>query len=305
MPDLFGNWFKGLDKTRRAAFSQLATILGTNEIDDVLWEDLEAILIQADLGIETSERILNHLRQTVLDEKIYRARDLVRYLKADLIELLDEGTDPLAEVRTRKPYVILMVGVNGSGKTTSTAKLAKKYSDAGKRVMIAAGDTFRAAAIDQLQIWGDRLNIPVIAGREGGDAAAVAFDAVQSALARNIDILIIDTAGRLQSRYNLMEELKKVHRVIGKALDGAPHAVWIVLDATTGQNALTQAQAFQNTVSVNGVILAKLDSSAKGGMAFAVTQSLKLPILYAGLGERAEDLVRFDREKFVDGIVGE
>mgnify|MGYP000170142163 CR=1 FL=1 len=149
------------------------------------------------------------------------------------------------------------------------------------------------------------MNILVIAGREGGDAAAVAFDAVQSALARNIDILIIDTAGRLQSRYNLMEELKKVHRVIGKALDGAPHAVWIVLDATTGQNALTQAQAFQNTVSVNGVILAKLDSSAKGGMAFAVTQSLKLPILYAGLGERAEDLVRFDREKFVDGIVGE
>lgn len=304
MADFFGNWVKGLDKTRRAAFSQLATVLGANEIDDFLWEDLEAILIQADLGVETSERILNRLRQTALDENIYRAKELVKYLKNDLIDLLSEGDEPLDEMKTRKPYVILMVGVNGSGKTTSTAKLAKKYTEAGKKVMIAAGDTFRAAAIDQLQVWGERLDIPVIAGREGGDAAAVAFDAVQAAIARNIDVLIIDTAGRLQSRYNLMEELKKVHRVVGKALDGAPHAVWIVLDATTGQNALTQAQAFQNTVKVNGVILAKLDSSAKGGMAFAVTQTLKLPILYAGLGERPEDLVRFDREKFVDGIVG-
>lgn len=305
MAELFGNWLQGLNKTRRAAFSQLATILGANEIDEFLWEDLEAILIQADLGVETSERILEHLRQTVVEYNLYRAKDLVKYLKNDLIELLDAGTDPLSEAKSQKPYVILMVGVNGSGKTTSTAKLAKKYSDAGKKVMIAAGDTFRAAAIDQLQVWGNRLNIPVVAGREGGDAAAVAYDAVQSAVARGVDILIIDTAGRLQARYNLMEELKKVHRVIGKALDGAPHGVWIVLDATTGQNALTQAEAFQKTVKVNGVILAKLDSSAKGGMAFAVTQSLKLPILYAGLGERPEDLVRFDREKFVDGIVGD
>lgn len=305
MAELFGNWLQGLNKTRRAAFSQLATILGANEIDEFLWEDLEAILIQADLGVETSERILEHLRQTVVEYNLYRAKDLVKYLKNDLIELLDAGTDPLIEAKSQKPYVILMVGVNGSGKTTSTAKLAKKYSDAGKKVMIAAGDTFRAAAIDQLQVWGDRLNIPVVAGREGGDSAAVAYDAVQSTVARGVDILIIDTAGRLQARYNLMEELKKVHRVIGKALDGAPHGVWIVLDATTGQNALTQAEAFQKTVKVNGVILAKLDSSAKGGMAFAVTQSLKLPILYAGLGERPEDLVRFDREKFVDGIVGD
>lgn len=305
MAELFGNWLQGLNKTRRAAFSQLATILGANEIDEFLWEDLEAILIQADLGVETSERILEHLRQTVVEYNLYRAKDLVKYLKNDLIELLDAGTDPLIEAKSQKPYVILMVGVNGSGKTTSTAKLAKKYSDARKKVMIAAGDTFRAAAIDQLQVWGDRLNIPVVAGREGGDSAAVAYDAVQSAVARGVDILIIDTAGRLQARYNLMEELKKVHRVIGKALDGAPHGVWIVLDATTGQNALTQAEAFQKTVKVNGVILAKLDSSAKGGMAFAVTQSLKLPILYAGLGERPEDLVRFDREKFVDGIVGD
>jgi len=198
-----------------------------------------------------------------------------------------------------------MVGVNGSGKTTTTAKLAKKYTDAGKKVMIAAGDTYRAAAIEQLQVWGNRLNIPVIAGKEGGDSAAVAFDAVQAAIARNMDILIIDTAGRLQSRYNLMEELKKVHRVIGKALPGAPHAVWIVLDATTGQNALIQAKAFKEAVKVNGVILAKLDNSAKGGMAFAITQELDLPIIYAGLGEKADDLERFNREDFVNGIIGD
>lgn len=305
MSEFFGNWIKGLNKTRKAAFSQLATVLGANEIDEYLWEDLEAILIQADLGVEVSQRILDHLQATVLEEKLFRAKDLVKYLKKDLIALLLESPDPLAQSRLHKPYVILMVGVNGSGKTTSAAKLAKKYRDAGKKVMIAAGDTFRAAAIDQLQVWGNRLNIPVIAGREGGDAAAVAYDAVQAAIARDIDILIVDTAGRLQSRYNLMEELKKIHRVIGKALDGAPHGVWLVLDATTGQNALNQAHAFQEAVKVNGVILAKLDSSAKGGMAFAVAQTLKLPILYAGLGERPEDMVRFDREKFVDGIVGD
>ena len=171
--------------------------------------------------------------------------------------------------------------------------------------MIAAGDTFRAAAIDQLQIWGDRLNIPVIAGKEGGDSAAVAFDAVQAAIARGMDILIIDTAGRLQSRFNLMEELKKVHRVIGKALEGAPHATWIVLDATTGQNALSQAKAFKESVKVNGVILAKLDTSAKGGMAFAIAKELDLPIIYAGLGEKPEDLERFNRNSFVEGIIGD
>jgi fused signal recognition particle receptor len=198
-----------------------------------------------------------------------------------------------------------MVGVNGSGKTTTTAKLAKIYQQSGKKVMIAAGDTFRAAAIDQLQVWGDRLNIPVIAGKEGGDSAAVAYDAVQAAIARGSDILIIDTAGRLQSRFNLMEELKKVHRVIGKALDGAPHATWIVLDATTGQNALSQAKSFKESVKVNGSILAKLDTSAKGGMAFAIARELDLPIIYAGLGEKPEDLERFNRESFVEGIIGD
>ncbi|HNY18570.1 MAG TPA: signal recognition particle-docking protein FtsY [Flexilinea sp.] len=305
MAEFLSKWMKGLDKTRKVTFSRLASVLGTNEIDEYLWDDLEAILIQADIGVETSNEIIESLKKTVLDQGLYKSSDLVAYLKNELIQRLPESRDPLDESEKIKPYVILMVGVNGSGKTTTTAKLAKKYTDAGKKVMIAAGDTYRAAAIEQLQVWGNRLNIPVIAGKEGGDSAAVAFDAVQAAIARNMDILIIDTAGRLQSRYNLMEELKKVHRVIGKALPGAPHAVWIVLDATTGQNALIQAKAFKEAVKVNGVILAKLDNSAKGGMAFAITQELDLPIIYAGLGEKADDLERFNREDFVNGIIGD
>ena len=305
MAEFLSKWMKGLDKTRKVTFSRLASVLGTNEIDEYLWDDLEAILIQADIGVETSNEIIESLKKMVLDQGLYKSSDLVAYLKNELIQRLPESRDPLDESEKIKPYVILMVGVNGSGKTTTTAKLAKKYTDAGKKVMIAAGDTYRAAAIEQLQVWGNRLNIPVIAGKEGGDSAAVAFDAVQAAIARNMDILIIDTAGRLQSRYNLMEELKKVHRVIGKALPGAPHAVWIVLDATTGQNALIQAKAFKEAVKVNGVILAKLDNSAKGGMAFAITQELDLPIIYAGLGEKADDLERFNREDFVNGIIGD
>mgnify|MGYP001162042774 CR=1 FL=1 len=305
MAEFLSKWMKGLDKTRKVTFSRLASVLGTNEIDEYLWDDLEAILIQADIGVETSNEIIESLKKTVLDQGLYKSSDLVAYLKNELIQRLPKSRDPLDESEKIKPYVILMVGVNGSGKTTTTAKLAKKYTDAGKKVMIAAGDTYRAAAIEQLQVWGNRLNIPVIAGKEGGDSAAVAFDAVQAAIARNMDILIIDTAGRLQSRYNLMEELKKVHRVIGKALPGAPHAVWIVLDATTGQNALIQAKAFKEAVKVNGVILAKLDNSAKGGMAFAITQELDLPIIYAGLGEKADDLERFNREDFVNGIIGD
>ncbi len=305
MADFLSKWIKGLDKTRKVTFSKLANVMGANEIDELLWEDLEAILIQADLGVETSEEIISSLKQIAIDEALFRASDLIKYFKKELMERLSEGTDPLIEAQNYKPYVILMVGVNGSGKTTSAAKLAKKYTDAGKKVMLAAGDTYRAAAIDQLQVWADRLNIPLIAGKEGGDSAAVAYDAVQAAIARNIDILIIDTAGRLQSRYNLMEELKKVHRVIGKSMEGAPHAVWIVLDATTGQNALNQAVSFKETVKVNGVILAKLDSSAKGGMAFAIHRELGLPIIYAGLGEKPDDMERFNRESFVDGIIGD
>jgi fused signal recognition particle receptor len=199
--------------------------------------------------------------------------------------------------------VVLIVGVNGSGKTTTIAKLGKRFKDEGKQVIFGAADTFRAAAVDQLQVWADRLDIPIITGQQGGDAGAVAYDTVQAAIRRNIDIAFIDTAGRLHTRFNLMEELKKVYRVVGKAMPNAPHAVWLVMDATTGQNALQQAKAFKEAVNVTGVILAKLDSSARGGMAFAIQRELDLPILYAGLGERPEDLMAFDPDAFVDGIL--
>jgi fused signal recognition particle receptor len=204
---------------------------------------------------------------------------------------------------TMKPTVIILVGVNGSGKTTSAAKLAHQFVEEGKTTLLVAADTYRAAAIDQLKIWAERADVPMIAGQPGGDPGAAAFDGITAAIARKKDIVIIDTAGRLHTRYNLMEEIKKIHRVSGKALPGAPHATWLVLDATTGQNALQQAKAFKEAVKINGVILAKLDSSAKGGMAFAIKTQLGLPILYAGLGESLGDLQRFDRKAFVDGII--
>ncbi len=206
---------------------------------------------------------------------------------------------------TAHPTVILLVGVNGSGKTTTAAKLGRRFADQGQRVLLVAADTFRAAAVDQLQVWADRLEIPILAGQMGSDPGAVVYDGIQSALAKGVDLVLVDTAGRLHTRYNLMEELKKVQRVAGKALAGAPHAVWLVLDATTGQNALVQARAFKEAVGVTGVILAKLDSSARGGMAFAIQRELGLPILFAGLGEKAEDLTPFDPDAFVKGILAE
>lgn len=304
MADFFSKWFSGLDKTRKVTFGRLSSILGSSEISEKTWDDLEEMLFQADLGVDTTEGIIDNLRQITREEGLTKASDLQSYLKQELASRLIKVDDPIKKLDQASPYVILMVGVNGSGKTTTAAKLAQQYQKAGKKVMLAAGDTFRAAAIDQLQVWGDRLGIPVVAGLEGGDSAAVAYDAVTSAVAKGIDVLIIDTAGRLQARFNLMEELKKVYRVIGKALPGAPNAVWIVLDATTGQNALVQAKSFKKTVDVNGVILSKLDTSAKGGMAFAISEDLGLPILYAGLGEKSEDLQVFDPDNFVNGIIG-
>jgi fused signal recognition particle receptor len=202
----------------------------------------------------------------------------------------------------QKPCIILIVGVNGSGKTTTIAKLGKRFTDTGLNVLLGAADTYRAAAVDQLEIWAQRLSLPIISGQIGGDAGAVAYDSVKSGISRNMDMVIIDTAGRLHTRFNLMEELKKVHRVVGKALNGAPHHVWLVMDSTTGQNALQQARAFKNAVNVTGVILAKLDSSARGGMAFAIRRELQLPILFAGLGEKPSDLQVFDPDAFVESI---
>ncbi len=300
MADFFNKWMGGLAKTRKVAFGRLATLFGATEITSQTWDELEAILLQADFGIETTESVIQSLKDNVKELGITSSADLQNALQAELILRLDSA--PVVQFKNH-PAVVLLVGVNGSGKTTSAAKLGKQFTDRGQKVLLAAADTFRAAAVDQLQVWGERLNLPVIAGAPNADPGAVAYDAVQAGIARHMDLVLIDTAGRLHTRFNLMEELKKVHRVVGKALPGAPHAVWLVLDATTGQNALHQARAFKEAVNVSGIILAKLDSSARGGMAFAIQRELGLPILYVGLGEKPEDLTRFDREAFVEGLI--
>jgi len=301
MAEFFEKWKSGLTKTSKAAFGQIAQLLGATQITRETWEDLEALLIQADLGIETTGEILEELRIVVRDQGLIYAEELSEALKNELRIRLDA---PRVLRFENKPSVILVVGVNGSGKTTTIAKLGQRFQSQGKTLLFGAADTFRAAAVDQLQVWGDRLKVDVISGAPESDPGAVAFSAVQSGAARGMDIVLVDTAGRLHTRFNLMEELKKVYRVVGKALPGAPHEVWLVLDATTGQNALQQAKAFKEAVGVTGVILSKLDSSARGGMAFAIQRELGLPILFAGLGEKPEDLIPFDPDAFVEGILG-
>jgi len=301
MTDLFTKWRSGLAKSSKAAFGRIATLFGATEINNDTWDELEALLVQADLGIETATEILESLRRLVLSRGLTSSEELFAALQAELRSRLDE---PPTQTWTHKPSVIMMVGVNGSGKTTTIAKLGQRFKSDGKSLLFGAADTFRAAAVDQLQVWGGRLGVDVVSGAPESDPGAVAFNSIQSGIARGVDLILVDTAGRLHTRFNLMEELKKVHRVIGKALPGAPHAVWLVLDATTGQNALQQAKAFKEAVGVTGVILAKLDSSARGGFAFAIQRELGLPILFAGLGEKPEDLTPFDPDAFVDGILG-
>ncbi len=300
MAEFFSRWLEGLAKSSKGAFGRLAGLLGATEIKPEIWDALEALLIQADLGIETATDVITALKQTVNDRGLTRADELREALREELRSRLI--TPPPMEW-AEKPSVVLVVGVNGSGKTTTIGKLGYRFQREGRTVLFGAADTFRAAASDQLEAWGRRLKIEVVAGAPDSDPGAVAYNAVQSGMAHKADTVLIDTAGRLHTRFNLMEELKKVHRVVGKAMPGAPQAVWLVLDATTGQNALQQARAFQEAVQVTGVILAKLDSSARGGMAFAIQRELKLPILFAGLGERPEDLQPFDRGAFVDGII--
>lgn len=302
MVDMFAKWRSGLAKTSKATFGRLKSILGATEITQETWDELEALLVQADLGIETAAEILDALRRFVRTAGLTRSEELWEALRAELRSRL---TPPPPLTWMSKPSVIMMVGVNGSGKTTTLAKLGQRFQAEGKTVLFGAADTFRAAAVDQLQVWGDRLGVDVIAGAPESDPGAVAFNTVQAGVARGVDLILIDTAGRLQTKFNLMEELKKVHRVIGKALPGAPHAVWLVLDATTGQNAMAQAKAFKEAVGVGGVILSKLDSSARGGMAFAIQRELGLPILFAGLGEKPEDLTPFDPDAFVQGILNQ
>jgi len=300
MTSVITKWKDALAKTSKTKFGQLANILGATEITPDVWDDLEALLIQADLGMETTDQVLDALENRVDSQGLTKSNQLYASLREELRALL---VQPPSFELNGYPTVILIVGVNGSGKTTSIAKLGYRFSQAGKKVILGAADTYRAAAVDQLEIWAKRLDLPIIAGQMGGDSGAVAYDAVQAGKSRNLDVVIIDTAGRLHTRFNLMEELRKVYRVVGKAMTGAPHFVWLVMDATTGQNALQQARAFKDAVNVNGIILAKLHSSARGGMAFAIQRELGIPILFAGLGEKPDDLQPFDPDSFVDGIL--
>ncbi len=292
---------ESLKRTRQTFFGRIANMLGTTELEDETWDDIEALLIQADLGIEVAVAVVSELRDRVKSEGLTTHQQLQDALSDVLLGFLPEPT-PLALETQRLLTVILIVGVNGSGKTTTIGKLAYRYQRDGWKVMLGAADTFRAAAVEQLQQWGARVDVPVIAGQIGGDSGAVAYDAIRAARARNRNLLLVDTAGRLHTKYNLMEELKKVHRVAEKSVHQAPHEVWLVLDGTTGQNALNQAKHFKETVGVTGVIVTKLDSTARGGMIFAIGCELGLPVRYVGIGEGIEDLVDFDPQAYVDSL---
>lgn len=298
---ILGIFRRGLSKTRQSFFGRISQILGNTEIDDDTWDEIETLLIQADCGFDTTLKVIDNLQERVRAEGITRNDQLQGALKETLGDLLH--FPPAMDISGRDLSVILVVGVNGSGKTTSIAKLAHRLKNLSRRrVMIAAGDTFRAAAIEQLQTWGKRVDVPVIANRPGSDPGAVVYDATAAAKARGFEILLVDTAGRLQNNYNLMRELTKISEVSGNVVAGAPHEVLLVLDGTTGQNAIEQAKRFQEASGVTGVIVTKLDSTAKGGMVFSIFNDLQLPVHYLGLGEGIHDLVLFTPEFFVDSL---
>jgi fused signal recognition particle receptor len=296
---------QSLTRTREGFFGKITSLLtGQGEVNEGFWEHLEELLIQADVGVETTVELVDRLRQWAAKERIREAGRVEAALKDELVKILAPKSVAVAPAPKTGTFVILVVGVNGTGKTTSIAKLAHYYHEKGEKVVLAAADTFRAAAIEQLQIWGKRAGAEVIAHQSGADPAAVAFDAMQAATARGAGVLVVDTAGRLHTKHNLMEELKKVRRVINKQMPEAPHQVLLVIDATTGQNAVSQARVFTEAVTVSGIVLSKLDGTAKGGAAFAIASELALPILFVGTGEKMEDWAEFDAREFVEGLFG-
>lgn len=302
----FARLKQGLSKTSASIGEGMASLfLGKKAIDDDLLEEIETRLLTADVGVEATSVIIKNLTQKVARKQLTDADALYKSLQDELAAMLKPVEQPLKIESQNKPFVILVVGVNGAGKTTTIGKLAKKLQLEGKKVMLAAGDTFRAAAVEQLQVWGERNHIPVIAQHTGADSASVIFDAVQAAKARGIDVLIADTAGRLHTKDNLMEELKKVRRVIGKLDEDAPHEVLLVLDAGTGQNAISQAKQFNQTVALTGLALTKLDGTAKGGVIFALAKQFGIPIRFIGVGEGIDDLRTFESEPFVQALFAE
>ena len=297
---------KGLGKTRASLTGGLSDMFSLGKkIDEELLEEIETTLLMADVGVTATSEIIDSLTDKLERNQLKDGEALRKALRDELHGLLKDVTKPLQIDSGKTPYVILMVGVNGVGKTTTIGKLTKKFQNEGKSVMLAAGDTFRAAAVEQLQVWGERNKVPVVAQHTGADSASVIFDAIQSAKSRGVDVVIADTAGRLQNKDNLMQELEKVVRVMKKLDDSAPHEVMLVLDAGTGQNALSQAQVFQQAVGVSGITLTKLDGTAKGGIVFAIARQLQLPIRFIGVGEQVDDLRSFDAETFVDALFDE
>jgi len=298
---------EAVERTRRTWFRRVAGVFERSNISDELWDEIEEILIGADTGLETTERILDRTRERVRKEGVREPAEAREILKSEMIAILDdvETKGALWDAErdlTQKPAIILVVGVNGVGKTTSIAKLAAAFKRDGERVLIAAGDTFRAAAIDQLKLWGERTGVEVIASQPGADPAAIVFDAIAAAQRRQTDVVLVDTAGRLHTKFNLMEELAKIRRTAGKFDTSAPHEVLLVLDATTGQNGLTQAKTFAEAVGVTSIFLAKLDGTAKGGIVFSICDQLHIPVRFIGTGERAADVALFDPGEFVDAL---
>lgn len=300
--NFFDKLKKGLSKTREQVFNQLQQVIFfSRRIDDELLQKIEELLISADVGVSTSLEIISRVKQEVKRKNYQDSQELLALLKTQILNMFASGKVTGAG-NADGPLVILVVGVNGTGKTTSIAKLAWRYRQQGKTVLLVAADTFRAAAIEQLQIWAERAGAELLKHKEGSDPAAVVFDALQAARSRNKDVVIIDTAGRLHTKINLMEELKKIRRVIQKVIPAAPHHTFMVLDATTGQNALVQARQFIEAVGVDGIILAKLDGTAKGGVVIGISHELKLPVEFVGLGEQIDDLEPFDAKLYVDGL---
>lgn len=303
------NLDEGLSKTKEGFFSKLTrSVAGKSKVDDAVLDDLEEILVSSDVGVDTTLKIIDRIEQRVSKDKYFGTDELNKILREEITGLLEENDSGNAKEftvpETDTPYVIMVVGVNGVGKTTTIGKLAHQFKTAGKKVVLGAADTFRAAAIEQLQVWGERVDVPVITQKQGSDPASVAFDALSAAKAKNADIVIIDTAGRLHNKVNLMNELGKIKKVMQKVIPNTPHEVLLVLDASTGQNAIEQAKQFTKVTEVTGMALTKLDGTAKGGVVIGISDQLKIPVRYIGVGEQLDHLQVFNKYEFVDSLFG-
>jgi fused signal recognition particle receptor len=295
---------ESLTKTKENLVTKIDNVLlGKKEINEDLLEELERTLISADVGIITTQKLIERIKDKAFRKELDQPERVKDYLKKEILEILKKQENVLF-IPDSGPFAIMVVGVNGTGKTTTIAKLAKKWKEKGKSVLLVAADTFRAAAVDQLEVWGKRAGCEVIKQRMGSDPSAVVFDAVRAAKSRKIDLIIVDTAGRLHTKINLMDELKKIKRIMGREMEGAPHEILLVLDGTTGQNGITQARQFKEALGVSGIVLAKLDGSAKGGMIIGISEELQLPLRYIGIGEKIDDLREFHAEEFVEALFG-